>query len=650
MCGLFGWAGKNPEEFNYTKLKLMGLLNDERGGDGFGFFNGTEVYKSVFPGRLKEGFKNPEKFHNLLPLKEPVFMGHTRKKSTGKIDLEHTQPIEWIEGGLRSITMHNGTIEDLPELIKQLEMTSIIPDTFGQSDTQVLSRILHQLKLEGRNLSEVLNIYSGVAALLLYFDSEPNGFYIYRGGSKWYDTSTVITEERPLFYSIEKDKGVYVSSLEDSLSYISEGLEFTKPLEVPLNTLIRVEGDNIIEVETIDRSKVYRYGNYKKTTFESNRGNYNYNDYDDGWYKNTHPKGNFPVVNSNRNMGTEFETYVLDGVTIRKNPTFDYISTYFTGFYTLAVDKFKGNHLAALKYLSEVYPPMSIFKYSSGEIPESKEQGSRLIFIKGRYFVISSQSTSNPWGVLANGLYYASPTGIVNYSKIVKEGEKKYGFKHGVLVSLSDPKFVTEVVVPYTAPTEYTMALLKFEYKTLFGNNSPVYKHLVDPVALFYVGGKMFTPTANGEVVVFSGKYEPLFSNIGYNIQHGLVTSSYLIDFEVEKSTVPAKDISKSEKKPEILTLCPECFGEAVLCELCGGDGYLPETLILNYKKLGGIDDEYEELINQQVVDGIQGLDNTVCDLKNTIMSLGDETEFSKEIVILLDSFEKELINIMSNA
>ncbi len=636
MCGLFGWTGVSVENFNYTKLKLMGLLNDERGGDGFGLFNGINVFKSIIPGKLKEGLKDPEKLHSIVPLEFPIFMGHTRKKSTGRIDMEHTQPIIWDLEGLKSCTMHNGTIDDLEDLISSLKMKKVLDNIHSLSDTQVLSRILHQLKLEGRNLSEVLNIYSGTAALLIYFNSEPNGFYIFRGSSKWYDTSTLFSEERPLFFSIEKNKGVYISSIEESLSYISEGLDFTKPVEIPSNILFRIEGDTMVEVETIDRSTIARYGNNPVTQRTYKTGFYE----DDDYYSKRHVPATIPLI----------KTYEREGVTIRENPTHDYITTGFNNFYVLANSKFKGNHIAALEYLSRVYSSTSIFKYTPQLINVSPEKGSKIVFYKGRYIVTSSTSSTNAWGILANGIFHVNSKGIINYN-IPGPEDTKMGFRHGVLVSLKDSKFVTDELSFSKIDSLYSTALITFEYNLVFGNTSPIYEHLVEPVALFHYSGKMYSSYSENIVSLYSGIYEPLFSKVGYHVKNGYISSSY-VRAEISKSVSKPKKWFSDSVTPKFkkMVLCPECYAEVAICAVCDGNGYMEEEAVRNYKNisLNCCDDSYEDLINQSVAEEIQELQNSVVEVRNIIMSMDSSTAFSATVVTLLDTFELNLIEAMS--
>lgn len=44
MCGIFGYAGKNPKTFNKAKFDILGLYNNSRGGDSCGVTTDGEIY------------------------------------------------------------------------------------------------------------------------------------------------------------------------------------------------------------------------------------------------------------------------------------------------------------------------------------------------------------------------------------------------------------------------------------------------------------------------------------------------------------------------------------------------------------------------------------------------------------------------------
>jgi len=117
MCGLFGFATKHgaltPQQKNVI-FRVLAVKNDSRGGDSIGICcikNG----KPFIEKRAEKGSKvvSHRKFNDLVCNRNTnIMMGHTRKASQGKLDLDNAHP--HIHKDL--ILTHNGTVSNFEEV------------------------------------------------------------------------------------------------------------------------------------------------------------------------------------------------------------------------------------------------------------------------------------------------------------------------------------------------------------------------------------------------------------------------------------------------------------------------------------------------------------------------------------------------------
>lgn len=263
MCGLLGWAGKDPKDFNRFKFNILGIANESRGTHSCGVSTDGELYKGVGTDNkrytdfiINSYYKSPKEV--------PVVIGHTRYATGGAHTKENAHPFRFDNDGLFMIGAHNGVIKNIPELCDKYNIKE-----GNRIDSEVLLDIIAQDNIE------VLEEYEGAAALLMYSSKHPNTLWVFKGESKEYMSMNKTTEERPLFYYQENENSMYISSLQDSLTMIvdEEEEKDTSIKKFLTNTLYKIVDGAIEKRYIIDRSgrcqKYYAYNN-------TNTHNYNH--------------------------------------------------------------------------------------------------------------------------------------------------------------------------------------------------------------------------------------------------------------------------------------------------------------------------------------------------------------------------------------
>lgn len=254
-CGLFAFIGTNPQEyFSWDKFNILGFFNDKRGGDACG---------RVLNNLCQHGTDKLKKYEDFAQeLKSPTYelvnntiLGHCRKASSGGKDNIYAQPIilrkkdinikvikdTHLKKAIKEANddiiifsgIHNGTIDNYKELAPKYGIA--LDD---HNDTKVLLTALFY------GYYDILEKYIGTAALI-WHNHLFNKTYIYKGESKSWKSSTNTTEERPLYCWEVAPGNIYVSSMEDSLSFAGA---------IP---------DQIIDIET---NKLFTFKNGQKIT------------------------------------------------------------------------------------------------------------------------------------------------------------------------------------------------------------------------------------------------------------------------------------------------------------------------------------------------------------------------------------------------
>lgn len=204
MCGIFGFSGKAGKKADLKKLKILGIYNIQRGTDSCGYY---------YSGNLGKGIDKEANFTKFIDKNEilrgtlngEVFLGHTRKSTVGANSAANAHP-HVIENYVQT---HNGTITEPWKLCEQynVDHKDIQVDSIG------LATIIQ------RHGFEVLHKYKGYAALAMTFMDDSESLYLYHGASREKENGEV-WEERPLFI-LNQPEGIYYSSIEESLNFIS---------------------------------------------------------------------------------------------------------------------------------------------------------------------------------------------------------------------------------------------------------------------------------------------------------------------------------------------------------------------------------------------------------------------------------------------
>lgn len=289
-CGIFGFCGTvNLSKVGWTavlsNIKILGIYNDDRGGDNTGILLNNEITHS-------EGFIY--KFGELIEKKDlenpdssisTVILGHSRKGSVGGKTHKNAHPFPIYrsdkDADFYMAGVHNGTISNWKELAKNYA----IDDKQIDNDSLTLLTILSRQKNLKRNkpVFRVLEQYEGYGAFAWYFPEEPNVLYVFKGASRRYKHEKELTEERPLFYyECPLTKGVYISSVEKGLKAISSNKDAIH--EVPSNIVFKIINGKFVNSESviIDRENIVEWFPSHST---NNSRNYSaYEETDDNIY------------------------------------------------------------------------------------------------------------------------------------------------------------------------------------------------------------------------------------------------------------------------------------------------------------------------------------------------------------------------------
>lgn len=258
-CGIFGYVGIE-RQLDKKSFLTLGCVNDSRGGDSTGIFIdrqfeygvGTKKYFSDF-------FPDSELLKNTTTAK--IALGHCRKASVGAINADTAQPVVITNkdtGKPEFVLLHNGTLLNHKELAKKY--LSNTPDTY--TDSQIMAYIIYY------NGFDVLSEYEGAGVFVIAdYRKTPNSpdIYMFKGESLQYSYSKDISEERPIYISIE-DRGIWFSSIQDFLETTRYGDGLIRTLKG--NRLYHIRNGEIKSHTSYDRSTrhqsaiIQSYGTY----------------------------------------------------------------------------------------------------------------------------------------------------------------------------------------------------------------------------------------------------------------------------------------------------------------------------------------------------------------------------------------------------
>jgi hypothetical protein len=240
-CGLIGYCGEVTPDKN--ALKILGIMNDTRGGDSCGIYSNKEVFYGVYNNSYFKDFFVDKPFPTISKEDFTCIM-HARKSSVGwqKTSANaHPFLLKNQEGEAGFVGAHNGTLRNWIQLCKDRNISIINIDV----DSHGLLACLYKDKT-----FKVLSEYEGGAALLFKDVTKSNHLYAFKGGGGGY-------EERPLYYyqklnSRGKITGVYISSIAKSLQMI--GAEEDEVISFKNNELISFVGGHIESSQIISRT------------------------------------------------------------------------------------------------------------------------------------------------------------------------------------------------------------------------------------------------------------------------------------------------------------------------------------------------------------------------------------------------------------
>lgn len=264
-CGIFAWVGKDIKYFRRDLFNILGMYNDNRGGDACGLYYDDNWYKGIGNTAKYEKLIVENDLHNTLKLKKyPVIIGHDRKTSVGHDTIINAQPVVLVDFNTEELLLiqaHNGTISNYYSLAKKYNVELIT----GESDSIAIAKLIDTVGWK------ILAEYEGSGAFVINKKDEPNILYAFHGKSKVTEYATTLTEERPLAYLTFPGKGTYISSDINHLKNISIPKKEIIPCEFRHNVLYKLEGDSVTEFMDIDRTIIKPTP--KSVSYSSNSSN-----------------------------------------------------------------------------------------------------------------------------------------------------------------------------------------------------------------------------------------------------------------------------------------------------------------------------------------------------------------------------------------
>lgn len=249
MCGIFGGMSltSSPE---LDKIKVLGLMNQERGEDSCGILYGSTLKKGVDHNSKWSQFLQNEKIK--FGRNDHIVIGHVRKSTQGTKTIDNAHPFKIVvtpadktKADYEVTGCHNGNIINWRALAtkKNVDVSNITVDS------RAIMKIIAVTFRSGDY--SVFKEYDGKAALVWRFSDE-EAVYMFHGKSKEYYTSEP-KEERPLHYFIDpKKKVMYFSSEEGPLQAIAP--DDAEIIDVPHNIIWRVTPEGATKVVEIDRT------------------------------------------------------------------------------------------------------------------------------------------------------------------------------------------------------------------------------------------------------------------------------------------------------------------------------------------------------------------------------------------------------------
>lgn len=259
MCGICGFNGALEKRPNIDALKILGILNEERGKDSAGMVLNNKIYKKGNKTTFRELVQ--ELKINKQNVKGNVFI-HTRAATVGALTADNAHPYLFEEEGKPSmIFMHNGTIRNIDALATKYNVDT--KDCL--TDSRKLGKIIYEGNLD------VLKEYTGAASIAFYYLDKPEEVYLWNGASQ---KGKDYYMERGLYYVVLPNGTMYFSSQDDHLLNALNQPDGVK--EVPVNHLCKFVQGKLVEKTPYDRSHLFYISNGGYLGYTDDKGPYAY--------------------------------------------------------------------------------------------------------------------------------------------------------------------------------------------------------------------------------------------------------------------------------------------------------------------------------------------------------------------------------------
>lgn len=226
MCGIFGGI----KNYSVDKIKLLGILNEDRGTDSSGVFDFDGITKDnstfrEFVATYDDSLLNGNKY----------LIGHTRFATNGSVSVRNAHPFAY--GHITGV--HNGVIRNFETLKVEYCNKKGVADM--ECDSEIIFFLLNEKGIEG------LKELEGYFGLIWKDDREPNKLFF-------------MQHDCELAYSrVDKKNAMYLSSDSDDLGMALSSTD----------VIVKVEEDTLYELDintlAIKLSKIkglipYAYG------------------------------------------------------------------------------------------------------------------------------------------------------------------------------------------------------------------------------------------------------------------------------------------------------------------------------------------------------------------------------------------------------